>query len=156
MISRAIKLKFEKKALTKHNISAILNTDNTDDTVNTEVRAMNIKFTGKVSIYLEIYEELRKLIKLGVYQKGEKLPSVRNLALELAVNPNTISRAYEKLENEGYIQTIEKRGVYVSEPIELNKEDFEDLKNLIVKHKESGTTRGKIIEIIDEVYGESD
>lgn len=65
-------------------------------------------------IYLQIKEGLIRLILTGVMQTDEKLPSVRELAGTLAINPNTIQRAYRELENEGFIYSITGRGSYVA------------------------------------------
>jgi len=63
-------------------------------------------------IYEQLKEQLRKLIVTGVIKSDEKLPSIRDVASSLAINPNTISRAYRELENEGYIYTIPGKGSY--------------------------------------------
>ena len=65
-------------------------------------------------IYLQIKEGLIRLILTGVMQTDEKLPSVRELAGTLAINPNTIQRAYRELESEGFIYSITGRGSYVA------------------------------------------
>ena len=54
---------------------------------------MSIRITGKRSVYLEIAEEYKRFIRLGVLSDGDKLPSVRALAVELGINPNTVERA---------------------------------------------------------------
>ena len=56
-------------------------------------------------IYEQVRDGLRSLMVTGVLAAGEKLPSVRSLATELAINPNTIQRAYSQLETEGYVYT---------------------------------------------------
>ena len=71
---------------------------------------MEIHLTGKKSIYEEIKETVERYISLGVLKDGERLPSVRNLALKLGVNPNTVARAYYELEDEGVIRSIPRRG----------------------------------------------
>ena len=57
-------------------------------------------------IYEQVRDGLRSLMVTGVLAAGEKLPSVRSLATELAINPNTIQRAYSQLETEGYVYTV--------------------------------------------------
>ena len=64
-------------------------------------------------IYLQIMDSLQNQIKGGVLLPGEKLPSVRELAAELAINPNTIQRAYRELEQQGVIETIPGKGCFV-------------------------------------------
>ena len=64
-------------------------------------------------IYLQIKEGLCRLILTGVLPEGERLPSVRELAGQLAINPNTIQRAYRELEHEGFICSITGKGSFV-------------------------------------------
>ena len=59
---------------------------------------MEIRLTGKKSIYEEITEAYERYIRLGALREGERLPSVRALAMRLGVNPNTVDRAYGELE----------------------------------------------------------
>lgn len=68
-------------------------------------------------IYEQIKESLCRLILSGVLQTGERLPSVRELAGTLAINPNTIQRAYRELELEGFIYSMPGKGSFVS-PLE--------------------------------------
>ena len=64
-------------------------------------------------IYLQIMDGLRQQISSGVLRQGEKLPSVRELAMELSINPNTIQRSYRQLEMEGWIATVPGKGCFV-------------------------------------------
>lgn len=65
-------------------------------------------------IYVQIMDGLRQQITAGVLPAGEKLPSVREMAVELSINPNTIQRAYRQLEMEGWIATVPGKGCFVS------------------------------------------
>ena len=78
-------------------------------------------------IYGQIKDGLRRLIVTGALAAGEKLPSVRSLATDLAINPNTIQRAYHELEDEGYIYTVPGKGCFVSEVKDAKKERRMDL-----------------------------
>ena len=64
-------------------------------------------------IYTQIADGFRAQIKAGVLRGEEKLPSVRELAAELSINPNTIQRAYRQLEAEGWIATVPGKGCFV-------------------------------------------
>ena len=64
-------------------------------------------------IYAQIIDGFREQIATGVMQPGDKLPSVRELAITLAINPNTIQRAYRRLEMEGWIATVPGKGCFV-------------------------------------------
>ena len=66
-------------------------------------------------IYEQVRDGLRHLVVTGALQAGDKLPSVRALASSLAINPNTIQRAYEALEAEGYLYSVPGKGSFVSE-----------------------------------------
>ena len=64
-------------------------------------------------IYAQIVDGYREQIAAGILSPGEKLPSVRELAVQLSINPNTIQRAYRELETEGYICSVPGRGSFV-------------------------------------------
>lgn len=75
---------------------------------------ININFRDSRPIYEQVKTTLRKLIVSGAMSPDEKLPSVRELASQLAINPNTIQRAYRELEQEGYIISIPGKGSYAN------------------------------------------
>ena len=66
-------------------------------------------------IYTQIIDGFKEQISTGVLQSGEKLPSVRELASQLAINPNTIQRAYRELDAEGYTVSIAGKGSFVAD-----------------------------------------
>jgi GntR family transcriptional regulator len=66
-----------------------------------------------VPIYLQIIEQVKRSVALGVLQSGEQLPTVKQLAIDLTVNPNTVARAYRELEREEVIETAPGRGSFV-------------------------------------------
>jgi GntR family transcriptional regulator len=66
-----------------------------------------------VPIYLQITEQIKRSVALGILQVGEQLPTVKQLALDLTVNPNTVARAYRDLERDGVIETAPGRGSFV-------------------------------------------
>ena len=65
-------------------------------------------------IYEQVAEKFKSLILKGVLKPDEQMPSVRNLAMELSINPNTIQKAYSQLEREGFIYTVKGRGNFVA------------------------------------------
>ena len=73
-----------------------------------------LDYRDKRPIYEQVVERLERLVVSGVLETDEKMPSVRNLAMELSVNPNTIQRAYAQLEQEGYLYTVSGRGSFVA------------------------------------------
>ena len=62
----------------------------------------------------QVFDQFKKLILSGALKDGESMPSVRSLATSLAVNPNTVQRAYARLEQEGYIYTVSGKGSYIA------------------------------------------
>ncbi len=75
---------------------------------------VTINYKDSRPFYEQVKAELRRLVVTGVLPPGEKLPSVRDLAGQLAINPNTIQRAYRELEAEGYIVSVPGRGSFVT------------------------------------------
>jgi len=66
-----------------------------------------------VPIYVQLEQQVKTAIAAGVLQEGDRLPTVRELALALTINPNTVARAYRELERAGFIETTPGRGTYV-------------------------------------------
>ena len=76
-----------------------------------------MEFESNRPIYLQIVDEIKSRIVSGSYEPGEKLPSVRDFAAELSVNPNTMQRALAQLESEGLIYTERTSGRFVSKDV---------------------------------------
>ena len=74
-----------------------------------------LDYKDRRPIYEQVAEKLEELMLLGVLGENEPLPSVRSLAMELSINPNTIQRAYAELERQGYIYTVKGKGSFVAE-----------------------------------------
>lgn len=75
---------------------------------------ISLNYRDSRPIYEQIRDELRKLIVTGALGPDDKLPSVRALATQLAINPNTIQRAYNELESEGYIYSVPGKGSFAA------------------------------------------
>ena len=75
---------------------------------------LNLDYRDARPIYEQVKDGLRRLMVTGVIQEGEKLPSVRTMAGTLAINPNTIQRAYEALEAEGYVCSVPGKGSFAA------------------------------------------
>lgn len=76
---------------------------------------IHLNYRDSKPIYEQIKDGLRRLVVSGAVRTDEKLPSVRELATSLSINPNTIQKAYRELEQEGYIYTIAGKGSYAAE-----------------------------------------
>jgi GntR family transcriptional regulator len=66
-----------------------------------------------VPIYLQVIEQVKRSVALGILASGEQLPTVKQLALDLTINPNTVAKAYRELERDGVIETSPGRGSFV-------------------------------------------
>ena len=75
---------------------------------------LSLNYRDSRPIYEQVRDGLRRLIITGALQAGDKLPSVRAMAGQLAINPNTIQRAYEALESEGYVYSVPGKGSFAA------------------------------------------
>ena len=88
----------------------------------------DIDVKSRMPIYEQITENVKRLIMQGVLLPEEKLPSVRSLAQELTINPNTIQKAYRELEREGYVISRPGKGSFVNDMTEtMNRQHIKTL-----------------------------
>ena len=90
---------------------------------------ISLNYRDSRPIYEQIRDGLRKLIVTGALGADEKLPSVRALAAQLAINPNTIQRAYRELESEGYILSVAGKGSFVAQVDRLAEQQKKEALN---------------------------
>ena len=118
-----------------------------------------MEFDKNTPIYIQIMFEIKRRISTGQLSPGEKLPSVRDLADELKVNPNTIVRAYQELEREGVTETKRGMGTFI---VENDKNSISEMKNsigkvfvqeFIKKMKDAGVSDKEIISLVQEAIG---
>jgi len=99
-------------------------------------------------IYEQIVQKLADLILAGVLEEDEQLPSVRSLAMELSINPNTIQRAYAELDRQGYTYSVKGKGSFVSgsEPLREKKrrEILETFRRLSAEALRAGISREQL------------
>ncbi|MFZ2147452.1 MAG: GntR family transcriptional regulator [Sedimentisphaerales bacterium] len=91
-------------------------------------------------IYIQVTEQISKAIARGELASGDKLPAVRKLASELVINPNTVARAYSRLEQAGLVTTKTGSGTFVTDP-KLRKTDAADI-NMLTERMDTLITRG--------------
>ena len=98
---------------------------------------MKFEFDNNIPIYIQLVEELKIEIMSGKFKSGEKIPSVRDLALEAKVNPNTMQKALQELESLNLIYTERTAGKYITENKKIIESlKFEYAKNLTEKYIE--------------------
>jgi len=116
---------------------------------------MGISFDEKIPIYMQIMHLVKRDIVIKKLKPGDKLPSVRDMASELKVNPNTLQRAYQELEREGITYTQRGMGTFVREDSnmieELKREMAKEIINNFVEGmKDLGFTSKEIITVIED------
>ena len=118
---------------------------------------VNLDYRDARPIYIQIVDGFRAQIMAGVLQAGEKLPSVRELAAELSINPNTIQRAYRQLEALGWIATVPGKGCFVSGLPEYAAEEQRELLRAFDEAAEALLLRGlSRQELADRLLKEED
>lgn len=120
---------------------------------------IEIDYRDKRPIYEQIKEKLKNLIISGAITENEKIPSVRELAAETAINPNTIQKAYKELEAENYIYSVRSKGYFVSAVKDINErtnigELKEKLNEALSELFFLGTKYSEIISEVDKIYKE--
>lgn len=117
-----------------------------------------IDYTDRRPIYEQIVERFQSLVLCGVLEKDAPLPSVRSLAMELSINPNTIQRAYTELEHRGVIYAVKGKGNFVADiravRILREKEVKEEAGRLVRKAKEAGITREELTRLLNAAWTE--
>ena len=118
-----------------------------------------LDYRDKRPIYEQVVDKLERLIVGGGLEANYKMPSVRSLALELSVNPNTIQRAYAQLEQEGYIYTVTGRGSFVAHECEWRSgklaEVTKSLEEVLHRAKEAGMDRETAVQLFDRIFKEA-
>ncbi len=109
-------------------------------------------------IYAQLIEQIELKICSGVYALGSKLPSVRELAQEASVNPNTMQRALSKLEESGLVYTNRTEGRYVTEDVKMVKSvksrlAQELIEDFLQNMKRLGFSETEIINVIEKIMG---
>ena len=118
-----------------------------------------IDYQSKLPFYEQIANRYQMLILRGILPAGTQMPSVRSLAVELSINPNTIQKAYSLLEQQGYIYSAKGRGSFVSDVSDLaekkKKTLIQEVRGKLKLGKELGVTEEEFIALIRELYSGS-
>lgn len=119
----------------------------------------SLNYSDHRPIYEQIKERFKQLIISGAMHTDAQLPSVRDLAQQMAINPNTIQRAYKELEAEGYIYSVRAKGSFVAPIIgdvinERCERLFEELVKTVRALAYAGVAKEKVLEKAESVYSE--
>lgn len=112
-----------------------------------------LNLQGKDPIFEQIKEQVLQFIELGILRPGDKLPSVRQLAQDNGINPNTVAKAYRELENSGVIYNQPKKGAFIKE-INQSKARKDHLSKAILTLKAAGFSKKEVLETVESTYKE--
>ncbi len=116
---------------------------------------ISINYRDSRPIYEQIKDGLKTLMLAGAIAKDEKLPSVRDLAVKMSINPNTIQRAYRELEAEGFIYSVSGKGSFSSGRPDLDERKRAELdgklKEVIERLLQMGVPAGDIRDYVQEI-----
>ena len=116
-----------------------------------------LDYRDRRPLYEQVTEKLEELMFSGVLPSDSRLPSVRSMATELSINPNTIQRAYAELERQGYIYSVKGRGSFVADNRQIRErkrqEIWDQLELLIRDAKGTGITMLEFQEQVIQSYG---
>lgn len=115
-------------------------------------------FDNNLPIYIQIVDYIKRQIIIGILKEGDKLPSVREIATKLKVNPNTIQRSYQELERENLVFTQRGMGTFVTEDKDMLKELKKSMANNIVNNfiedmNALGFNHQDIVDLISDKVG---
>lgn len=116
-----------------------------------------VDFKSRTPIYKQLVENISNMVLRGVLSPNEPIPSVRQLASELGINPNTIHKAYAELERRGIIYSSPGRGSFVSDEIGDAKEKMltelsDEIRSVFDSARALGVTKDEIISIANDVW----
>lgn len=119
---------------------------------------IQVDLRSRQPLYEQLYENIRKLILEGDLKKDEQLPSVRELAAELAINPNTIQKALKQLEQDGYLYALQGKGNFVNEVRQDLREREQQaalarLREAVVEARRLQVDKKTVEEMVRQLYG---
>ena len=121
-------------------------------------KLININPTSGKTLYEQIVDSFKSNFAKGYLKPGDEIPSVRKLAMELSVTPNTVAKAYQELERNGYIYTIKGKGSFVCDSVDAadskRKELKEDLKGYVQRAFGLGISEQELTALLTESIAE--
>ncbi len=114
---------------------------------------INLDYTSRTPIYEQIVNEIEKFVALGILKEKEQIPSIRELASTLGINPNTVKKAYTILESKGIIISVSTKGTFIKENASNIKEEtinnhIIEIKEIMKKLNKLGVSKEEIIKRI--------
>ena len=118
---------------------------------------LHIDYNDRRPIYEQLCEQIKQMVLLGVYAPGSQLPSVRQLAVELALNPNTVQRAFSELERQDVICPVKGKGNFISQDEEMLRRQsrldiLQELRHTAKRARDAGIERQELFTEVAAVY----
>lgn len=115
---------------------------------------INLNYQSRTPIYEQIIDEIERYVVLGVLKPNEQIPAIRELAIQLGVNPNTVKKAYEELERKKVIVTLSTKGSYIATNItdiinEKTSNKINEIKAIIKELEQLGISKEEIIKKLE-------
>lgn len=114
-----------------------------------------IKPTSRLPIFEQLKAQILEFISLGVLSPNDKLPSVRSLATELTINPNTVAKAYQELELQGYVYTVPGKGCFVGDnnlDDQIKQVKLKEFRGVVEEFKRYNIPMDDLVDTIKAVY----
>lgn len=120
---------------------------------------IEVDLHSRKPIYEQLTENITMLVMSGALSADEQVPSVRQLAVSLAVNPNTVQRAFTELERRGVLYSVAGKGRFVNGKLDSVKEKqkllyLDSLKSLVIKMKSCGVCKDAVISFVNDIYND--
>ncbi|MDO4719102.1 MAG: GntR family transcriptional regulator [Peptostreptococcaceae bacterium] len=121
---------------------------------------LKIDLRSRTPIYEQIIDSVKEMVVKEVLQPGEKLPSVRELAKLMTLNPNTVQKSYQELERQGIICSVRGKGTFISEDVRIKDKKIkvetlmENIRKLIVEAIVLGLSKEDLLSRIGKIYDE--
>ena len=121
---------------------------------------LNLDQRDKRPIYQQIEDQIVRLCLLEILKEGDSIPSVRQMAADLSINPNTVQKAYQELESKGVIVTVRGKGNFIGDISAIRSvRESQILLNLhetVSDARKNGIQREKVLSVVSEIYDEKE
>lgn len=114
-----------------------------------------LKPQSRLPIFEQLKAQILEFISLGILAPNDKLPSVRSLANELAINPNTVAKAYQELELQGYVYTMPGKGCFVNDnhlDDQIKRLKLKEFEQVVTEMKHHQIKQEALTEVITQIY----
>ncbi len=116
-----------------------------------------VDLQSKTPIFEQLKKQILEFISIGILLPNDKLPSVRSLASQIGVNPNTVAKAYQELENQGYVYSVKGKGCFIAdnETDQLIKDEkLQYFQTIVEEMKKHQISQKQLTDLINIIYKE--